>query len=64
MRLDNLKTNQKSQIQYFEADFLWKVSLNPEFRINPELSPIKSVKQFGSRSGPTFCGPNLGTNCL
>ena len=22
------------------------------------------VKQIGSRSGPTFCGPDLGPNCL
>ena len=24
----------------------------------------ESVKQFGSRSGPTFVGPDLGLNCL
>ena len=24
----------------------------------------QSVKQFGSRSGPTFVGPDLGSNCL
>ena len=24
----------------------------------------QSVKQFGSRSGPTFVGPDLGPNCL
>ena len=24
----------------------------------------QSVKQFGSRSGPTFCRPGLGPNCL
>ena len=24
----------------------------------------QSVKQFGSRSGPTFCRPDLGPNCL
>ena len=23
-----------------------------------------SVKQYGSRSGPTFCRADLGTNCL
>ena len=24
----------------------------------------QSVKPFGSRSGPTFVGPDLGPNCL
>ena len=24
----------------------------------------QSIKQFGSRSGPTFCRPDLGPNCL
>ena len=24
----------------------------------------QSVKQIGSRSGPTFCRPDLGPNCL
>ena len=36
------------------ADFLQKKS-----SVN-----IESVKLFGSRSGPTFVGPDLGLNCL
>ena len=28
------------------------------------LAGIPSVKQFGSRSGPTFVGPGVAPNCL
>ena len=38
--------------------------LKPIFRKKIFYEYDQSVKQFGSRPGPTFVGPGLGPNCL
>ena len=38
---------------------LFKISFSANY-----FSITISVKQFGSRSGPTFCQSDLGPNCL
>ena len=42
------------------ADFFFKINFFEKFFQEYH----QSVKQFGSRSGPTIVGPDLGLNCL
>ena len=46
-------------LNFYRLLFFFKLTLEKIFR-----EYHQRVKQFGSRSGPTFSRPDLGTNCL